>query len=280
MSLRPRSHTVAIPSAGSRLTGRHTHGQPPAALPIEETMITYSLVIPLNNEEENLSILMGEIEAVKPRLDGELEVIFVDDGSTDDSFHVLERLKRKFHYIMIIKLDRCYGQTTAFDAGFKSARGEVIITMDADLQNDPEDILTLLKYYPEYGVVSGRRRQRKDSTVKILSSKIANSVRNWITDEHIVDTGCSLKVFGAKYVKNLKLYHGLHRFFPTLCRLEGARVIEVEVSHRERKFGRTHYGIRNRLTRSLNDAFAVRWMQKRALRYTVEKEEDTRWISD
>jgi dolichol-phosphate mannosyltransferase len=241
---------------------------------IGETMITYSLVIPLNNEAENLPILMDEIDAVKSRLDGEMEVIFIDDGSTDESFRVLEELKQTFHYIRLVKLDRRYGQTTAFDAGFKGARGGTIITMDADLQNDPEDILTLLAYFPEYGVVSGRRRRRKDSIVKILSSRIANSVRNWITDEEIVDTGCSLKVFGAEYVKNLKLYHGMHRFFPTLCRLEGARVIEVEVSHRERKFGRTHYGIRNRLFRSLNDAFAVRWMQRRSLRYTVEKRID------
>ncbi|MFQ6104279.1 MAG: glycosyltransferase family 2 protein [Candidatus Glassbacteria bacterium] len=234
-------------------------------------MITYSLIIPVNNEQESLPVLMAEIDAVRRNLAGELEVIFIDDGSTDRSFDVLKELRDEYAYIRIIRFDKRYGQSSAFSEGFKSARGEIIITMDADLQNDPGDILKLLEFYPDYDVITGKRTRRRDSIIKILSSKIANSARNWLTDEDIVDTGCSLKIFSGRYVKNLKLYEGLHRFLPTLCKLEGAKVIEVEVSHRERRFGKTHYGIGNRLFRSLNDAFAVRWMKKRAMRYKIER---------
>lgn len=231
----------------------------------------YSIVVPVNNEAENLPVLMSEISTVISKLEGTAETIFIDDGSTDDSFAVMNRLKRKYHGLRIIKLDHCYGQTAALDAGFRQAVGDIIITMDADLQNDPADIPRLLEYYPRYDVITGCRRARQDNLAKRLSSKTANFVRNRLTWENIRDTGCSLKIYKAEYVKRLKLFHGLHRFLPTLCKLEGARVIEVEVAHRPRRFGRTHYGIMNRAFRALKDALAVRWMGQRNLKYRVER---------
>ncbi len=231
----------------------------------------YSIVIPVHNEEKNLPILVKELSEVINKLKGEVEVIFIDDGSNDNSFNVLRELKKRYKWIKIIKFKKRSGQTAAFDAGFKEARGEVIITMDADLQNNPADIFKLLEYYPLYDVVSGKRVNRKDSIVKKVSSRIANYIRNKITKENIVDTGCSLKLFKAEYIKRLKLFDGLHRFLPTLCKMEGAKVIEVPVSHRARIYGKTHYGILNRAFKALIDAFAVLWMKKRFLNYEVEK---------
>lgn len=231
----------------------------------------YSIVIPVHNEEKNLPILVNELSGVITKLDGEVEVIFIDDGSNDNSFNILRELKKRYKWIKIIKFKKRSGQTAAFDAGFKEARGEVIITMDADLQNNPADIFKLLEYYPLYDVISGKRVNRKDSIVKKVSSRIANYIRNKITKENIVDTGCSLKLFKAEYIKRLKLFDGLHRFLPTLCKMEGAKVIEVPVSHRPRKYGKTHYGILNRAFKALIDAFAVRWMKKRFLNYKIEK---------
>ncbi len=230
----------------------------------------YSIVIPVNNEEENLPILINEIKDVLHKLKGRAEVIFIDDGSTDNSLNILKQYKRKYQWIKIIKFDKKYGQSAGFDAGFKNAKGEIIITMDADLQNRPNDIFKLLKYYPKYDVITGKRVKRKDSIIKLISSRIANYIRNKITDENIVDTGCSLKVFKAEFVKKLKLFNGLHRFLPTLCKMEGARVIEIPVSHRPRKYGKTHYGVLNRAFKALIDALAVRWMKKRFLNYKVE----------
>ncbi len=231
----------------------------------------YSIVIPVNNEEENLPILIEEISHVLKKLKGKAEVIFIDDESTDASYQILKEYKKKFKWIKIIQFYKRCGQSAGFDAGFKQAVGDIIITMDADLQNNPKDIPCLLKYYPKYDVITGKRRKRKDSVVKLISSRIANFIRNRITNENITDTGCSLKVFKKEYIKKLKLYTGLHRFLPTLCKMEGAKVIEISVSHRAREYGSTHYGVLNRAFTALMDAFSVRWMQKRYLNYKIKK---------
>lgn len=231
----------------------------------------YSIVIPVNNEEKNLPVLIDEIRKVISKLKEKTEVIFIDDGSKDSSYNILNQFKKKYKWIKIIKFQKKYGQSAGFDAGFKNAKGKVLITMDADLQNNPADIIKLLKYYPKYDVITGKRQDRKDSIIKLVSSKIANAIRNKLTDENIVDTGCSLKVFKIEYIKKLKLFNGLHRFLPTLCKMEGAKVIEVPVSHRMRKYGKTHYGVMNRALVALMDAFAVRWMKRRFLNYQIEK---------
>jgi glycosyltransferase involved in cell wall biosynthesis len=173
--------------------------------------------------------------------------------------------------IKIIDFEKNCGQTAAFDAGFNLSTGEIVITMDADLQNDPKDIPLLLKKTEEYDLVCGWRHKREDSFIKKVSSIVANWVRNKISGESIQDTGCSLKVFRKEVLKHLKLFTGMHRFFPTLAKMEGYRVIEVKVNHRPRIYGKSKYNIHNRIIKSFLDLLAVRWMKNRRLDYKVKE---------
>lgn len=232
-----------------------------------------SVVIPVFNEEENLQMLTTELIEVLHTLNKTWEIIFIDDGSKDESFRVLRELQELSPQIKVIKFKKNYGQTAAFDAGFKAAKGEVIITMDSDLQNDPHDIPKLLDKIGDYDAVCGWRHKRNDPPIKRISSRIANSVRNRLSGESIVDVGCSLKAFRSDYVKKLKLFSGMHRFFPTLIKMEGGKVIEVKVNHRQRQHGSSKYNIRNRILRSFIDLLAVRWMKKRKLNYEIEEDE-------
>jgi glycosyltransferase involved in cell wall biosynthesis len=228
--------------------------------------------VPVYNEAESLPPLMAEVAAALRAL-APCEVVMVNDGSTDGSLEVMLGLREKYPElgIRIICLDRNYGLTTAMDAGFRAARGEALVTIDADLQNDPADIPKLLAHLADYDVAIGSRTSRRDRLVKRISSKVANAIRNWATEENIVDTGCSLKAYRPEYVRRLKLYKGLHRFLPTLLKLEGATVIEVPVNHRPRRYGVAKYHLLNRLVGPLLDLFAVRWMQKRHLSYRTEE---------
>ena len=235
-----------------------------------------SLVIPVYNERDNLPVLVEEIgRALAGRAGGEpYEIVAVDDGSTDGSLDVLKALKREHPEIHIVAFAANAGQTAAFAAGFGAARGRVIVTLDADLQNDPADIPVLLAELERSGAaaVVGYRVDRRDSGWKRLQSRIANGVRNRLNRETIRDTGCSLKAFRAEALRALPLFNGMHRFLPTLVRMQGGQVTEVPVHHRTRRFGKTKYGMWNRVFRALIDALAVRWMQRRALRYRVREE--------
>ena len=231
-----------------------------------------SIVIPVFNEEDNLRLLTSELTGVLQSLNKPWEILFIDDGSTDGSLHVLKELQEHSSRIKVITFNKNCGQTAAFDAGFKAAKGEVIITMDADLQNDPRDIPKLLDKIWDYDAVCGWRHKRNDPLIKRFSSSIANFVRNKLSDEAIADVGCSLKAFRSEQIKKLKLYNGMHRFFPTLIKMEGGTVIEVKVNHRPRKYGSSKYNIRNRMVRSFIDLLAVRWMGKRKLNYELEEE--------
>lgn len=226
-----------------------------------------SIVIPVYNEEENLPLLVPQVIDVLRPLDKKFEIIIVDDGSTDNSFNVIKDLSSRYMELRYIRFKKNAGQTAAFDAGFKNALGDVVVTLDSDLQNDPQDIPRLLSYIPDYDIVCGWRAERKDPILKRISSRIANSFRNFFTKDSIHDTGCSLKVYKHEWLSKIKLFRGLHRFLPTLLKMEGARVIEVKVSHKPRRFGRSKYNIRNRLFTGLYDLLAVRWMQKRRLNY-------------
>jgi glycosyltransferase involved in cell wall biosynthesis len=231
-----------------------------------------SLVVPVYNERDNLPLLIGEIAGA---LGGRrYEIVAVDDGSVDGSLEVLKRLKRDHPELHIVAFAANAGQTAAFAAGFRAARGRVIVTLDADLQNDPADIPALVAQLEATGAtaVVGYRVNRRDSGWKRLQSRIANAVRNRLNGETIRDTGCSLKAFRAEAVRALPLYNGMHRFLPTLIKLYGGTVAEVPVQHRQRRFGRTKYGMWNRVFRSFADALAVRWMQRRALKYRVTEE--------
>jgi len=231
-----------------------------------------SLVIPVYNERDSLPVLVGEIAAA---LAGRrFEIVAVDDGSVDGSLDVLKRLKLEYPELHVVALVAHAGQTAAFAAGFRAARGPVIVTLDADLQNDPADVPALVARLEISGMTAivGYRLNRRDTGWKRLQGRIANAVRNRINRETIRDTGCSLKAFRADAVRALPLYDGMHRFFPTLIKLYGGTVGEVPVQHRPRRFGRTKYGMWNRVLRSLADALAVRWMQRRVLRYDVREE--------
>ncbi|HUL03280.1 MAG TPA: glycosyltransferase family 2 protein [Gemmatimonadales bacterium] len=231
-----------------------------------------SLVIPVYNERDSLPQLVTEIAAA---LAGRrYEVVTVDDGSGDGSLERLKSLKVDHPELHIVALAAHAGQTAAFAAGFHAARGAVIVTLDADLQNDPADIPALVDRLRTSGVtaVVGYRVGRHDSRWKLVQSRIANTVRNRLNGETIRDTGCSLKAFRGDAVRALPLYNGMHRFLPTLIKLYGGTVEEMPVRHRGRRFGHSKYGMWNRVLRSFVDALAVRWMQRRALRYHVSEE--------
>lgn len=223
-----------------------------------------SIVVPLYNEEENLPVLDGEIRAALAPLGIAWEVLYVDDGSTDGSLAALRALAAADPRIRILRHRKNAGQSAGLASGFRAARGELVATLDADLQNDPADLPRLLAKLDEgWDVVSGVRRNRQDSWVRRASSRIANAVRNRATDEAITDVGCSLKAYRARYLAHLPMFGGMHRFLPTLVRWNGARVTEIAVNHRPRLHGVAKYGIGNRLFRALADLFAVRWMRTR-----------------
>ena len=231
-------------------------------------------MVPAYNERENLAPLLAEIAAALERPLRSYEVIVVDDGSTDGTFEALKALRPQYPQLRIIAFERNAGQTAAFAAGFRAARAPVVVTLDADLQNDPADIPLLVETLQRTGAtaVAGYRATRRDTLWKRLQSRIANGVRNRLNGEVIRDTGCSLKAFRADAVRALPLFAGMHRFLPTLIKMQGGTVTEVAVGHRPRRYGVTKYGMWNRVLRSLMDAFAVRWMQRRALRYHVREE--------
>ncbi len=228
-----------------------------------------SLVIPLYNEAENLPVLAAEIRHVLEPTGMGWETLFIDDGSTDGSYAVLVELAARDSSVRILRHRRNAGQSAALAAGFRAARGAIVVTLDADLQNDPADIPLLLARLGESAqasdcdAVSGVRRRRQDSWVRRVSSRIANSVRNWATDENVSDVGCSLKAYRREVLAGLPMFTGMHRFLPTLARWNGARLAEVPVNHRPRLHGTAKYGIGNRLFRALADLMAVRWMRTR-----------------
>jgi dolichol-phosphate mannosyltransferase len=238
-----------------------------------------SLVIPVFNEEENLPILAAEIREALAPLGRPYEVIYVDDGSTDRSPEVLREIAREDSAVRIVRQRRNAGQSAALDAGFRFARGAIVVTLDADLQNDPADIPLLLSKLDGYDVVAGVRTRRQDDWVRRVSSKIANGIRNRATDESITDVGCTLKAFRTEYLRRIPMFTGMHRFLPTLLRMEGARVTEVPVHHRPRLHGQPKYGIGNRIWKALADLFAVRWMQKRWIDRRLSEEIDV-WTTN
>lgn len=238
-----------------------------------------SLVIPVYNEEENLPVLAAEIREALAPLGRPYEVIYVDDGSTDRSPEVLRALAREDSAVRIVRQRRNAGQSAALDAGFRFARGTIVVTLDADLQNDPADIPLLLGKLEGYDVAAGVRTRRQDDWVRRASSKIANGIRNRFTSESITDVGCTLKAFRIEYLRRIPMFTGMHRFLPTLLRMEGARVIEVPVNHRPRLHGQPKYGIGNRIWKALADLFAVRWMQKRWIDRRLSEEIDV-WTTN
>lgn len=265
MEEKPRGVQIPVEKEGRRVGTEVVRSEEQS----EQAGPELSIVIPVYNEEENIPPLLGAISRVMQEVGLSYEVICVDDGSTDKSYAVLREMADHYPGLVLIRFQENAGQTAALDAGFKAARGRIIVTMDADLQNDPADIPVLLEALQEYDMVCGWRYQRQDPWIKLVSARIANAVRNWITQEQIRDTGCSLKAYRRECLASLKLFTGMHRFLPTLVKMEGFRVTEVKVRHHPRRHGKSKYNIRNRLVSSFLDCLAVAWMQKRALRYKI-----------
>ncbi len=231
-----------------------------------------SVVIPVYNEKDNLLPLWSEMRAALESISRTYEVILVDDGSDDGSAEVLAEMRRSCRDIRVLRLSRNCGQTAALMAGFRAARGEIFVTLDADLQNDPADIRALLDMIPEYDAAVGYRSRRMDGWVRLASSRIANAVRNALSGDDIIDTGCTLKAFRRPCLDSVPMFNGMHRFLPTLVRMSGFRVCQVPVSHRPRVAGVSKYGIGNRVFHSFHDLLAVRWMKSRHIHYQVTEE--------
>ncbi len=237
-------------------------------------MTDLSVVIPVYNEEENLPPLWAELRSVLDLLGLAFEVVFVDDGSRDRSAELIRGFREADPRVRLVRLKANAGETAASDAGFKAARGRVVVTMDADLQNDPHDIPAMLAHLEQWDAVTGWRVKRSegDSIVRRVSSRVANRVRNWLSEERIQDSGCTFRAFRRECLRGLVLYRGFHRFIPTLLRMRGYRVLEVPVQSRPRRFGQSKYGVMNRVFVATADLLVVRWMKNRFLRYEVAED--------
>jgi glycosyltransferase involved in cell wall biosynthesis len=212
-------------------------------------------------------------ESLEPLKIG-FEIVITDDCSKDNSWNVLQKLAAENPRVGIQRLAKNSGQSAALWAGIKAARGKYIGTLDADLQNDPRDLPKFLEAIKTSDCVCGSRiakRREGDNFIRQISSKIANGVRNWITHETVTDSGCCYRVFKRECTANLKFFKGMHRFFPTLFKIEGFTVTEIPVNHQHRLTGVSNYGVWNRLFASSYDLFAVRWMQKRMFRFSVKE---------
>lgn len=220
-----------------------------------------SIVIPVYNEAENLSELLGAVKNKLSKIIDKIEVIIVDDGSRDESSEVLDGLLERYSFLKVVRLKKNFGQTAAISAGFEQARGEVVVTMDGDLQNDPEDIPKLVGYLEDgYDVASGWRKKRKDAFLtRRLPSAIANKVISWYTGVRLHDYGCSLKAYKKELLSKLSLYGELHRFIPALLSWNGAKIIEVPVKHHARKRGVSKYDM-SRTVNVIMDLITVKFL--------------------
>lgn len=223
--------------------------------------MTVSVVIPLYNEEENVQELHSSLREVLETIGSEYEIIFVDDGSTDSTLALLQEIQSRDSSVIVLSLRRNFGQTAAFAAGFDYARGDVIVTMDGDLQNDPNDIPKLLALMKDNDLVSGWRKKRKDP---FLSRRLPSIMANWlisrVTGVSLHDYGCSLKAYRRDVIKNLKLYGEMHRFIPAVASWYGIRIAEVETTHHPRKRGKSKYGI-SRTMKVVLDLITVKFLQ-------------------
>jgi dolichol-phosphate mannosyltransferase len=225
-----------------------------------------SIVVPVFNEEENMLILQSELRAALAAVDH--EIVFVDDGSTDRSAEKIEQAPN----VRVLRFEKNTGQSAALYAGIKAARGQTIVMIDGDLQNDPADIPRLLAEIARGAdLVCGYRAKRKDTLTKRLTSRIANFVRSRFTKDYVRDTGCTLKAMNRECANALVPFKGMHRFIPALVRGAGYQLVEIPVNHRLRRFGQTKYGFGSRAWRATMDMFGVRWLLSRRLNYKLRE---------
>jgi glycosyltransferase involved in cell wall biosynthesis len=232
----------------------------------------FSVVLPVYNEQDNLETLFAEIRRAADSTGRPWEAVFVDDCSTDRSLGIIRELAERHPEVRYVAFAQNRGQSAAFCAGFDAADSQVVVTMDSDLQNDPADIPKMLAAFgDECEMVIGWRAKRKDTLVKRLSSKIANAIRDWFTDDGVHDTGCSLKVMRADMLGRLPRFRNMHRYFPILMKMQGARIREVKVNHRQRFSGVSKYGTLDRALAGIYDLIGVQWLIKRHIDYAVKE---------
>ena len=232
---------------------------------------TFTILIPIYNEAENIQRLGQVLSTYLESATVSSSVLFINDGSTDESLSLLETLCNSKEHFSYISFDKNYGLSAALKAGFDWAQSTYIGYMDADMQTDPQDFNLLLKYRDDYDLVTGVRADRKDSVIKNLSSKLANAIRRSFTNDGMDDTGCPLKVMKAEYAKRIPMFKGLHRFLPAMILLQNGSVKQVPVKHFPRVAGKAKFGLRNRIFGPLVDCFAYLWMRKKYINYTISK---------
>lgn len=233
----------------------------------------FTVVVPVYNEAESLSHITKELKKFISLSPIFSDVLFVDDGSTDESHAIISEIcmtTSNFHYIQLSKNE---GLSTALKAGFDQCNSTLVGYIDADGQTSPMDFLRLLEFTDDFDLVTGIRVTRSDSYVKRLSSRIANTVRRWIIDDEIQDTGCPLKILKTTYAKSIPFFKGMHRFIPALVQLQGGRTKQIPIQHFPRFAGSTKFSLGNRLIAPFFDTWAVRWMQKRHIDYSIACED-------
>ncbi len=233
-----------------------------------------SIVIPCHNESENLRPLVEAIAKALAPGGVKYEVIITDDRSDDDSWTVLKQIVADYPEVRGQRMRENRGESAASWAGMQAARGSYIVTMDADLQNDPADLPKFVEALDRADCVCGTRvasRGEGDHIIRIVSSRVANWVRNGLSGEQISDAGCTYRAFRRECIGNLKFFKGMHRFLPTLFKIEGYSVVEIPVANNPRLYGSAHYGVWNRLFASFYDLLAVRWMKSRMIDYQIEE---------
>ncbi|HEY0009272.1 MAG TPA: glycosyltransferase family 2 protein [Tepidisphaeraceae bacterium] len=234
-----------------------------------------SLVIPCYNEQENVPTLLSRVEASLATINRPYEVIIIDDGSTDQTPQMLADAQVTRPWLRVLRMQKNVGQSAGFEAGFSAALGQYIATIDADLQNDPEEVprlLAMLEERPDIDMITGWRKDRQDTNFRRWQSRQANKIRNWISQDDVNDSASSLKIYRAPAIQGLKMFNGAHRFFPTLVKMRGYKVLETPVKHSQRFAGTAKYGFRNRAFRAFIDLLGVRWMKMRYLRYAADEQ--------
>ena len=232
-----------------------------------------SLVVPAYNEQETVEKLLERVEGALRQTGKNFEVLIVDDGSTDDMPRILREAMKQMPGLRVMRMGKNSVQSAALDAGFKHAHGQVVATIDADLQNDPDEIPRLLPMLETqgYDMINGWRKDRHDTGFRRWQSRMANRIRNYLSQETIQDSACGLKIYKRHCLEGLQLYNGMHRFLPTLVKMRGFKVLEVPVKHCHRYAGVAKYGFSNRAWRAFVDLLAVRWMKKRYMLYQVDE---------
>jgi glycosyltransferase involved in cell wall biosynthesis len=241
---------------------------------------TLSLVVPCYNEEGNLRALLSAIGEATGKLNVSYEIIVTDDCSRDGSWALLKKLAAEDRRVRVQRFAFNCGESAASWAGMEAARGRFIATLDADLQNDPNDLPKFLSALEKFDCVCGTRvatRGRGDNVLRVASSRIANAVRNKISGEQVSDAGCTYRAFRRECVAGLKFFSGMHRFLPTLIKMEGFSVTEISVTNNPRFAGSSHYGVWNRLFASSYDLLAVRWMKRRMFRFQIAETVNDPW---